>query len=47
MGTPLVFTSSEVVDVEPPLSAPGLTVEPLHIVAQTVPVPTLVDGRPQ
>ena len=46
MPTPLVFVSSEQVDVEPPLSSPGLTVEVLHIVAQAVPVPTLVNGRP-
>ena len=46
MPRPLVLDASEVVDVVAPLSAPGLTVEALHVVAQTVPVPTLVDGRP-
>jgi hypothetical protein len=46
MARPLVLDATEVVDVVPPLSAPGLTVEALHVVAQATPAPTLVDGRP-
>lgn len=46
MPTPFILTSSEVVTVLGPLVSPGLTVEPLHIVSPTVPVPTLTDGRP-
>lgn len=47
MPTPIVLVSTVVVDVEAPVAPTTLTVEPLHIVAQAVPVPTLVDGRPQ
>ena len=47
MPTPLILVSTEVVDVDPPLVAPSLTVEPLRIVAVAVPAPTLVNGRPQ
>lgn len=47
MPRPFVLAADEVVNVDPPLVTPaGLTVEPLHIVAPSVPVPTLVDGRP-
>jgi hypothetical protein len=46
MSTPLVLTSFEVVTVLGSLTAPGLTVEPLHVVSPTVPTPTLADGRP-
>ena len=30
-----------------PLDAPTLTIKPLHVVSPAVPLPTLVDGRPQ
>lgn len=46
MPTPLVLVTSVLVDVEPPLVAPTLVVVPLHYVAQSVPAPTLVNGRP-
>lgn len=42
----LVLASSTVSDVDAPLDAPGLTVEPLHIVSPAIPAPTLVSGRP-
>jgi hypothetical protein len=44
-GFGLVLDSTAVVDVVPPLDA-SVEVVPLHIVAPTVPVPTLVNGRP-
>ena len=47
MPTPLNLVSTEDVNVAAPLVSPTLVVEPLNIVAPAVPVPTLVDGRPQ
>lgn len=47
MPTPLMLESITVVDVEPPVATSTLTIVPLHIVAPSVPVPTLVDGIPQ
>lgn len=48
MASPLVLTSSEVVDVDAPPDAPDPRVTELHIVAVSVPsTPTLVDGVPQ
>jgi hypothetical protein len=44
-GFGLVLDSTATVTVEAPLSADTSTV-PLHVVTPTVPVPTLVDGRP-
>jgi hypothetical protein len=47
MPTPLVLSSSETIEDAAPAPVPaGITVEPLHIVAAAVPVPTLSDGRP-
>lgn len=46
MPTPLILTSTVIVDVEAPLLAPSITVNALHVVAMAVPTPTLVDGRP-
>lgn len=46
MPTPLILESSAVATVVAPLDAPGLMVEPLHIVSVAVPAPTLVNGRP-
>jgi len=47
MATPLFIVSTDIVNVVPPVSTPPATIQPLHIVAPAVPVPTLVDGRPQ
>lgn len=46
MPSPLLLTSTVIVDVEAPLLTPTITVEPLHIVAMSVPTPTLVNGLP-
>jgi len=47
MPTPLVVTSTEVTGEPAPAPVPaGITVEPLHIVANMVPAPTLTNGRP-
>ena len=46
----LVLDSTAVVDVVPPLASAGGSSGPstaLHVVTPTVPVPTLVNGRPQ
>ena len=40
----LALASTSTAGTTPPVS--GAEVIPLHIVAPTVPVPTLVDGRP-
>ena len=47
MATPLVLASSEIVTNTSTLGSAGLTIEALHIVSPSVPVPTLTDGRPQ
>ena len=46
MPAPLILTSTVIVDVEAPLLTPSLAVNAVHIVAMSVPAPTLVDGRP-
>jgi hypothetical protein len=46
MPTPFVLTSSAVTDVVAPLDSPTLVVEALHVVATSVPNPTLSNGRP-
>ena len=46
MATPLVLVASEVVDPGIPVAPTTLTIQDVVVVSPSVPVPTLVDGRP-
>ena len=46
MAIPLVLVASEVVDQGTPIGATSLTIQDVVVVSLSVPVPTLVNGRP-